>query len=62
MRACVHGPLTVNCMKLKQVNKPRKEPDKVTQIDSQRFPVSLLGIFLSEAATGSQLRYDTKAT
>lgn len=33
MRACVHGPLMVNYMKLKQVNKPRKEPDKITQTD-----------------------------
>lgn len=48
------------CMQLKQVNKPRKEPDKVTD----RFDVEIscyigmkyLVIFVSLAATGCQLQ------
>lgn len=56
MRARVHGPLTKNCMKLKQVNKPKKDPGKVTQIDLMpRSPVTFLVnvvIFLGKAAWG----------
>lgn len=42
---CVHGPFTPNCVKLKQVTKPRKEYHRVTQTDlMQTLPVS--GLFV----------------
>lgn len=41
----MRGPFTLNCVKLKQVTKPRKEYYKVTQTDlTQTLPV--LGLFV----------------
>lgn len=62
----MHGPLTMYCMKLKQVNKPRKEPDKVTPIDSmQIFPVTFfanLVTFVSKAFLKDSMRvYEDKS-